>query len=80
MCPLPSFCSDQGPSEAESGNVICKSGVVKTQSHSAHNAEGTEEQDPVRIEEESKQLRVAGSCRLNTKFTCVVAQKTVFGL
>ena len=61
-----SYYFDQGPSEADSGNVICNSGVVKTQSHSAHNAEGTEEQGPVRMEEGLTQLRAAGSCRLNT--------------
>ena len=45
-------------------------------SRPTHIAEGVEGQDPVRMEEELKQLRAAGSCRLSSKLTWIVAQKT----
>ena len=62
------------------GMSSATTGELRDRSHSTHFAEGAEEQDPVRMEEELKQLKAAGSCRLNTKLTWIVAQDTGLNL
>lgn len=62
------------------GFISANISELRDPSHSTHIAEGAEEQEPVRMEEELKQLKAAGSCRLNTKLTWIVAQKTGLNL
>ena len=49
---------------------------LRDPSQPPHIVEGAEGHDCVRMEEELKQLRAAGSCRLSSKLTWIVAQKT----